>query len=216
MVHAPVYKQLLSYLFPVSIRQSSSEQNKLLELSLYRGQYQLSTEEAYYSDGRRYRPLVLAFEQLANHLPEVQSVLLLGAGIGSAVQILMHKGFHPDYTFVDTDEKILEWATELQSGSGEHIEAVHQDAQQFMITCNKKYDLLVVDIFTDRVVPGFAIAETFLKQCRQGLNPGGSFVMNYIINSEAEWQVLQHNLQTVFANPHIHELGINRIITASV
>jgi spermidine synthase len=216
LVQAPVYKQLLSYLFPVSIRQSSSEQNKLLELSLYRGQYQLSTEDAYYSDGRRYRPLVLAFEQVEDTLPKVQSVLLLGAGIGSAVQILMHKGFHPDYTFVDTDEKILEWATELQSGSGEHIEAVHQDAQLYMATNSKKYDLLIVDIFTDRIVPGFAITETFLKQCRQGINPGGSFIMNYIINSEAEWQVLQHNLQAVFTSPHTHELGTNRIITASV
>lgn len=216
MLKAPLYKQILSYLYPVRIRKSSSRQNHLLELFLYRGQYQLSTAEAYYSDGRRYRPLVLAFKDVEAALPNIKNVLLLGAGIGSAIQILMHKGYRPNYTMVDNDECILEWAMDLQRGTAESIETVHEDAESFMKANDRKYDLLVVDVFTDRVVPPFATTSDFLKQCRRSINPGGVFVMNYIINDAAEWNILQHNLQNIFDSPHVNELGINRVVTALV
>jgi len=180
---------------------------------LYQNQYQLATDDALYSDGTRYRPLVLAFNEMKTSLTEVKSVLVLGTGLGSAVQILEGKKVSAEYTLVDIDKTVLNLARNyLPKRSG--LSFICADAVEFMKENTRKYDLVIVDVFLSRIVPGSVVARDFLSKCKAALNDGGYIVINYIISADNEWQRVFGNITSVFPDPQIIGSGINRIIVA--
>ncbi|RYD57421.1 MAG: methyltransferase domain-containing protein [Sphingobacteriales bacterium] len=216
LYQAPLYKRILSYIIPVRIREGSSEDNPSLELFLFRGDYQLATPDAVYSDGRRYRPLVAAFREIKDDFPGVKKVLLLGTGLGSGVEILRGKGYYPEFVLVEKDSTILSWAIELLTldKRQQAIRTVCADAKDYMDSNSEVFDLVVVDIFNSRVVPEFVTGTDFLKNCRRSMGPGGKLILNYIINNEKEWDGMLARFRSVFASYDIVSFGINRVIIA--
>jgi len=63
-------------------------------------------------------------------------------------------------------------------------------------------------------VPDFVTSIIFLQECRQRINDGGSFILNYMVASEAAWADALKNLQEVFPTAVVDSIGINRVITA--
>lgn len=216
MPQLPLYKKLISYLVPVLVRKSTTAENPLLELYAYRGRYQLATFDAIYSDGQHYTPLNIAYKQIDNHLPQIKKVLVLGTGLGSAVQIMTKMGYSPDFTLIEYDNTILQWAMELMPEYKGVITPVCADAQQYMAANTQTYDLVVIDIFKSRVVPPFVTSQEFLTQCRNSINPGGHLIMNYIVQQNEEWHPIDAILRSVFPKCYCIDNSINRIIIATV
>ena len=71
-----------------------------LELILSRDQFVLLTDGALYSDGKRYSPAVAICDHLADQLPSIGSVLVLGVGLGSIVRVMQSRGICPRFTLV--------------------------------------------------------------------------------------------------------------------
>lgn len=208
-------KRLLSYLYPVKVKKSASAVNPVLELFYYQGQWQLATEDAVYSDGTRYRPLTLAFQKLKKELPNVQNILVLGTGLGSAVTILDQMKLHPSMTLVELDAQIIKWTKEtLPQHLLPQLKFICDDAALFMEKNQERYDLVIVDIFNSRIVPAFVMTEKFLAQCKNALNKNGRLVLNYIINQKENWETSQENFSQIFPNHTIYESGLNRIFIA--
>lgn len=117
-----------------------------------------------------------------NSIPagEVKDILVLGAG-GFTVG-------HPDnrnnYTFVDIDRAMLKVAEKyfLRKKLSENKKFVVQDAGQFLKTADKKYDLIIMDVFSRWSIPESAITVEFMSRMRSRLLPGGIIVMNIIAN----------------------------------
>ncbi len=215
-MHIPAYKRLLSYLYPQILKVGRSKYNPRLELSFYKNQYQLATEDALYSDGDRYAPLKLAFSHLQDKMPQVKNMQVLGAGLGSAASVADSMGFHPDITLIDRDPLIVEWSNEIWSDKNQHVHFICADAVDYIQHTQEHYDMLVVDIFNSRVVPPFATQTEFLQNCLRILNRGGSFVLNYMVNDEVEWLQVQKQILSVIPNAEILSNGLNRIFTAIV
>lgn len=217
MQPVPLYKKILSMVYPVLIRTAEeSDRYPLPQLYLYRGQYQVATHDALYSDGTRYRPLKIAYSKLADKLPAVKNVLVLGTGLGSAVHILHNKGYQPEYTLVDYDKTTLRWAMELlPEGVATRTTPILTDAQGFIETHEKMYDLIVVDIFKGRVVPAFVMTNAFLQNCRRCMKPTASLVLNYMVNNEAEWQDALKAFSMVFPRHQVIATSINRLLIAT-
>ncbi|MCG2613502.1 hypothetical protein LZZ85_04385 [Terrimonas sp. NA20] len=208
----PFYKRLLSFLYPVCIEQRSSPLHPVLDLYLYRNQWQLGTKDAWYSDGKRYRPLRTAFRKIRHELSGTHHVLVLGTGLASAVHILEDMGFHPAYTLVDIDNDILLLAVELMPAYDlTRVELVCMDAQLFMQHNQKKYPLIVCDVFMGRNVPGFVSSATFLEQCKAGLQPGGRLILNYLEKGKPLYQEMCQLMDRVFPGYVLIEFGINKI-----
>lgn len=187
----------------------------MLNLYLYRDQWQLATDDAVYSDGKRYRPLLTAFKQMRQELPMVQHVLLLGTGLASAVHILDHMGFHPNYTLVDIDEAVLTLAMELMpAGNLSRIEPVCMDARLFMEKNKKRYPLIACDVFIGRNVPGFVSSRAFLEQCKTSLQPGGHFILNYLEIDNSLYREICSLMDRVFPGYTRIEFGLNKIFVA--
>ena len=217
MQKLPLHKKLLSYLYPIPMRKADAYNNSILELFLYRGQWQLANDDALYSDGDKYRPLLIAFRNLEQILPSVKKVLVLGAGLGSAVQILHKMGQHPAVTLVDIDKLILQWALELAAPeTAANIQPVCADAKEFLKTDNEIYDIVVVDIFEGRQVPAFVTAPDFLEQCKQRVAAGGHLVLNYIINDYNSWDKVKAGIDAALPQNKILKFDINRVFVARI
>lgn len=199
---------------PVRVRTGTSDFHPVLELYRYRGRWQLATEDALYSDGAVYSPLRKAFGGLGERLAQVKTVLVLGAGLGSAVYVLESKGLRPRVTLVDLDEQVLHWAIETleEAGHADHVEVICEDAVQLVQQDTAVYDLLIIDLFRGRVVPDFATSASFLRQCEKHLAPSGTLVLNYIVNDREEWKAVKQVLDTVFPGHRVLRNGINRIV----
>ena len=189
----------------------------MLELYLYRGQLQLATFDALYSDGDRYQPVIAAVKEMKDRLSSINNVLVLGTGLGSTVRIINKAGVHPHFTLVDNDETVLQWAIEfLPTGQSAVVTPVCADAKEFVTTCSERYDLVVIDIFSGRVVPGFVTSEAFLSQCRTLVAQGGTLMLNYIVNKKENWEQASVHIAHLFPKAKIINLGVNRVIVATV
>lgn len=189
----------------------------MLELYLRRDQWQLATEDAWYSDGRRYRPLLTAFKKIREELFGIDHVLVLGTGLASAVHILDDMGLHPGFTLIDIDSVILELAIDLMPPHNlSRIEPVCIDAREFMQHNRMLYPLIVCDVFMGRTVPGFVSSPGFLQQCRISLQPGGHFILNYLEQSKSLYHEICALMHDIFPGYRRIEFGINKIFVASV
>lgn len=207
------FQKICSYFFPVKVRKSSSEVNPVLELFYYKGQWQLATKDAIYSDGDRYRPLGLAFEKINDRLPAVRNVLVLGTGLGSAVNILDKMGFHPEMDLVEIDATVVDWAKELLPiPSLKRIHFHNADAGHFIEKNKKQYDLIVVDVFESRDVPTFITERSFLENCKSSLSQKGILVLNYIVSDKDNWKVFQQLFSELLSETKVYELGVNRVM----
>lgn len=192
---------------------SSSTYNDVLELFIYKGQFQLATKDAVYSDGVRYKPMKMAFKNLKKDIGNYKEVLLLGGGLCSAKQILDSKGVVANYTVVEIDNTIITHAKELFV-EDDRVAYICNDAKEYIKTNSRQYDLIVVDIFDSRVPAEFVTAELFLVHCRKALRNGGCLVLNYIINGYPLWEDALEQFSTVFPNNTVLKYDINRIIIA--
>ena len=214
--HIPLYKRILSYFYPLTLRRSAGAVNGLLELLLYRNRLQLATADALYSDGTNYKPVNETIRHLKSSVPGISSVLALGTGLGSIVQIMRHNGYHPHFTLIENDKLVLQWALEfMDPRKTSQITPLCLDARVFMNRNTDKYDLIFIDIFNGRVVPPFVTTTQFLSSCRKSLTPGGHVAFNYMIDDPTHWLNTQDVFESVFPQHIILDLGINRVFIGS-
>lgn len=207
------FQHLLSFLFPVKVASAPGKTTPYLELYRYRGRWQLSAATAVYSDGAAYRPLTEAFGYLKKALPQKQNMLVLGAGLGSAVSVLNKMNINIHCTLVDIDPQVISWGEAIiKAETSMPCKWICEDVQTFVQHHRIKYDLIVLDVFQDRVVPQFVTNTNFLKECSLLLQDENShLVLNYIINNQQNWAKALQNIQSVFTVEHTISIGINRI-----
>lgn len=208
------FQHLFSFLFPVKVASAAGKTTPILELYRFRGRWQLSSATAVYSDGAAYRPLTEAFGYLKKQLPGKQNMLVLGAGLGSAVSVLNSLSINIPCTLVDIDPQVIKWGEEIiQSETQIPSQWICADVQDFVGNHKVSYDLIILDIFQDRLVPQFVTTIKFLRECSSLLrNEQSHLVFNYIINNQEKWETAVQNIQSVFKVEHTISIGINRIM----
>jgi spermidine synthase len=207
-------QRFFSYFYPIKVDSAVGKTTPHLALYRYAGRWQLSAATALYSDGAAYRPLRAAFNYLKKELPQKQNMLVLGGGLGSAVAIL-HKLKLPIHsTLVEIDPQIISWGKEIIDTETKYpCQWINADVQQFVGQHKATYDLIVLDVFQDRIVPLFVSTTSFLQQCKTLLSDNKSvLVFNFIINNEDNWKEALSNIQSVFTIEHSISMGINRIM----
>lgn len=208
------FQHFFSFLFPVKVAAAPGKTTPNLELYRYRGRWQLSAATAVYSDGAVYRPLTEAFGYLKKALPQKQNMLVLGAGLGSAVSVLNKLNISIPSTLVDIDPQVISWGESIiKDETTMPCKWICEDVQSFVLHHSIKYDLIVLDVFQDRLVPQFVTHKNFLTECSQLLqDEKGHLVLNYIINNQQNWTKALQNIQSVFTVEHTISIGINRIM----
>jgi spermidine synthase len=207
-------QRFLSFFYPIKIATAIGKTTPILGLYRFQNRWQLSASTALYSDGAAYKPLLSAFSLLKKELPQMQTMLILGAGLGSAVSILNLWNIKIPCTLVEIDPQIITWGKEILGNETNYpCTWICDDVELFVTRENSKYDLIILDVFQDRVVPQSITSFEFLNQCAGLLKDQNSFIVfNYIINNLQSWENSLERIRSIFQIEHIISIGINRIL----
>jgi spermidine synthase len=156
----------------------TSQFNGQLEITIRNGVKVLDTDNTNYSYGTVQQVWGKTLRKIK--LQETESILLLGLGGGSVIDLLRNKHkYAGKLTAVEIDPVIVEIADkEFDIRTTRQTKIVCADAFQFVESCKKKFDLILVDIFLDRIMPENATSFEFWDRLAQLLNPTGLVVFN--------------------------------------
>lgn len=197
----PAWKYWLSYLTEVMLEETSSTYNPVLEVSLKRGQFALSTANAIYSYGDRYVNFSRTFDRMHWASLPGQEVLLLGLGLGS-IPYMLEKNYRQAfyYTAIDIDEVVIGLADKyLLANLKSNIQSICADAEIFVaVSPDETYDLICVDLFSDDQIPEPFKQADFQDELARILSPGGLVLYNCLAFTPQDRAASELFFNTVF------------------
>lgn len=135
-------------------------------------------------------------------IPRPESILVLGTAAGSLLHYLRRRLPQADLTSVDIDAAMVEQL--LQAGllpePGEKLEYVHADAAEWVARCERRFDLILVDIFNGARSPGWLLDETCIAALQARLNERGAVAYNLLIPSDHDFERFYRRLRRSYAD----------------
>lgn len=192
-----IFKQYLSYVFPIVEFKGAGEKHAELEVCWCNGRKILNTKNANYSFGSLHQIFKQAFHYFKLKLYPPDVVLILGFGAGSVYQILRDNyKFNGNVIGVEHDSKIIELAYRYfnVSNDSHYLKLVHKDAGNYLIHKTQQFDYIIVDLFGDLVVPREFLSENFIAHLIYHLKKGGKIFFNLIESDKKEREQLLKNL----------------------
>lgn len=174
-------KRLLSFLLPVKIHQKKSVYSKNLEVTWNNGYLVLDSENTNYSYGSLQRVLKKGLKYIGyDRIRNFQSILVLGVAGGSVIETLKKEiKFDGKITGVEIDATVIDLANKYFGlNKYDNIEIVIDDAFEYVLKTKEKYDLIVIDIFQDTVMPNFLFEDFFINRINFLLNINGFILFN--------------------------------------
>lgn len=207
--------KILSYLTDVQVDAASTALNPALNLSLRKGRYYLTTTNAVYSFGDLYDNFSKTFQKIDLDKHKFNNILVLGFAMGS-VPYMLEKVFGQKFkcTGVELDPKIVEWAKRYTIPAlSNRVELVHADAMDFLRENQEKFDLIVVDLFLDDLVPEQFETSYFLEKIAHSLSQYGLLLFNRLSDTPAAMSLTQgffvEKFKTVFPEGKYLDVGGN-------
>lgn len=209
----PLWKILLSYLFEIHIESNPSKFNPHLYVSLKKGRFQLCTKNAVYSYEDKYDNFKQIFDLLDLSILEGGKILILGFGLGSVPILLSKKKVENiRITGVEIDENVLHLAHKFALPKIPYsMELVVADARDYMELNQVEYDLIIVDIFMDDLIPNYFQTEAFLEKCNNSLGPEGILLYNSLAANQKDKEDSEDFYFNVFTNvfPKAHLVDVH-------
>lgn len=169
--------RLLSFFYPIT-RKIKSDYNGTLEVTWYNGKKHLNTKNANYSYGSLQK--ILKIGLLKIDLSHCKKILLLGMGGGSVIKTLRDDfDYHHQIIAIDIDPIVISVAQkEFNVKEENNLEIICIDALKFMVQNNKKFDLIIIDLFVDTEIPNSFYSHSFWQNIVKATNPEGSILFN--------------------------------------
>lgn len=183
-------RKLFSYFIPINVYRKNSSVSKSIEVTWNNGELVLDSKSTNYSYGSLQRILrkglkYIGFERIRNF----ESILVLGVAGGSVIKTLVDEvKFKGAITGVEIDRDIIDIANNyFQLDKIPNLEIVVDDAFEYVLKTKLKYDLIIIDIFQDTVMPNFLFEDFFIQRINSLLNLNGFILFNtMVINQKQE------------------------------
>ncbi len=182
-------KKLLSYLIPVVIYQKTSALSKNLEISWNNGQLVLDSKNTNYSYGSLQRILRKGLKKIGfNRIRAMDSILILGVAGGSVIKTLVDEiEFKGKITGVEIDPEIIEIANKyFKLNEISNLNIVNDDAFEFVLKTKSKYDLIIIDVFQDTIMPNFLFEKFFMNRIGELLKINSCILFNTMLLNEKD------------------------------
>ncbi len=213
------WKKPLSYVHEWILERRSSPYNPDLYISYKKGRYLLNTPEAIYSYEERYDNFGQVIEKLGAERFRANEVLLLGLGLGSIPMIFERKhDLVLQYTAVELDPVVIELCSKYALPRIEApIEIYQGDAYLWVMSTERQYDLIMMDVFSSDVIPAEMESTTYLDALDTALRPGGMLMYNRLYTLADDRKATDAYWNDVFLKrfpgAEIHAAYGNKILT---
>jgi len=174
-------RKLLSYLFPITIFKVNSPLSNTIEVTWNNGELVIDSLNTNYSYGSLQRILRKGLLHIGyEKIKKMDSILVLGVAGGSVIRTLVDEiHFEGKITGVDIDPEIIKIAnTYFKLHEIQNLEIVIDDAFEFSLKTQDKYDLIIIDIFQDTTMPNFLFESFFIHRLCYLLNDKGVILFN--------------------------------------
>jgi spermidine synthase len=129
------------------------------------------------SDGRSLSFYTYALEALSlAHRPKLDSALVLGLGAGIVPMRLARRGAAVEV--VEIDPASLEAAHRIFGFDTSRARVHLADARTYLRSCNRHYDVVIVDLFHGDGIPDYLVTRDFFRDLKSCLGPGAVAVFN--------------------------------------
>ncbi len=182
----PMLQKLLSYLVPVNIYKRKSAVSKQLEVTWNNGHLVIDSANTNYSYGSLQRVLRKGLKAIGfDRILAMEHILVLGVAGGSVIRTLCDEvRFNGRITGVEIDPEVIGIAQKYFGlDQIANLEIVIDDAFEFVLRTDKMYDLIIIDIFQDTVMPNFLFERFFANRLSELLCAGGYVLFNTMILS---------------------------------
>lgn len=184
-----MFQKLLSYLIPINIHQQNSDINKSLEVTWNNGKLVLDSKNTNYSYGSLQRALKKGLRFIGfERIKKFNTILVLGVAGGSVIKTLKEEiKFNGRIIGVELDKNVLELANRyFKLNEIENLELIHDDAFEFVLKTKEKYDLIIIDIFQDTIMPNFLFEDFFINRINSLLHLNGFILFNTMVLTEKD------------------------------
>ena len=146
----------------------------------------LDTAHVNYSFGGLHKVFQIVFKRFGIKQREIKTALILGFGCGSVASILQDEyNKNLEIVGVEKDEAVIELAKKYFFIEKYKNLSLHcEDAYDFVQRCNKKFDLIAMDVFVDIDIPEKFLDETFVSAAGNLLADDGILFYNLVIYNE--------------------------------
>ena len=184
-------RKLFSYFIPINIYKKKSSISETIEVTWNNGELVIDSKNTNYSYGSLQRILrkglhYIGFERIRNF----KSILVLGVAGGSVVKTLTDEsGFKGQITGVELDPEAIALAKHyFQIDTIPNFTIIQDDAFEFVLKTREKYDLIIIDVFQDTVMPNFLFEEFFINRINFLLNVNGFILFNTMVLTDEHKQ----------------------------
>jgi len=172
-----------SYLLGRIVERTTSDVSPCLEVTHINGKYMLNSLNANYSNGMLQKVFEIEFKKLDIKSRKIKEVLILGFGAGSVASILLDQyRMDVNITGVEKDDKVILLGMKyFDIQRFKNTKVVCADAVDFVKENKKLYDLIVVDVYVDNIVPDEIESVEFLTRLKNAITPDGMIIFNKMI-----------------------------------
>lgn len=215
-----ILKCLMSYVWPVPVWEGQGKYGPL-RLAWEGGHLVVNSGNANQSYGSLHAVWQECLEEQRLSDRQMESILILGFGAGSAASILRKEmSISAPIRGVDGDPEMLRLArTVFHVGKLPGLDLEESDALDFVQAHDQQYDLVLVDLCHELDLAPGVDEEDFVRGLRRCTAPGGLLCFNTIVHDEPSRlcsQRVSDFLRLHFSRTEEHFYqGINRVLTAS-
>lgn len=151
----------------------------------------------------------------------VRTILVLGVGGGTVIELLSRLYPESKITSVDVDPQMIKIGKKFfHLDDFTNVSFIVSDAKDFVAILQKQkktFDLIIVDLFIGRFIPSFVYHEDFLITLKHLLNIEGKIVINFL--GEKEYKELSNclldKLHQIFHSVKDSRIFLNRFFIIS-
>ena len=185
------FKRLLSYIFPITVYETPSDINENLEITWNNGQLVFDSKNTNFSYGSLQRVMRIGLNHIGKERVTLfKNILLLGVAGGSVIKTLRNEYQNiGKITGVELDEKAITLANQYFGlNKIKNLEIIINDASEYIKKTSEKYDLIIIDIFQDKIMPDFLFSDSFITNTQQILTDNGIVLFNSITTLSADYE----------------------------
>jgi len=206
-----LFNTTYSYLLGRIVERTSSKVSPGLEVAHINGKYMLNSLNANYSYGILQRVFEIEFKNLNIQNRNIKEALILGFGAGSVASILLDQyKMSCNITGIEKDEKVIQLGKKyFNTQRFNNTQVICADAFEFLKVNKKRYDLIIVDVYVDNIVPAEIESPEFINLLKNAVASEGLLIFNKMIcdtETERSSQKLKDTFSKVFGNFQSHNI----------